>query len=618
MAEFAASDVGSWGRDAITHAEDGRLEAPTHPADWQTWVAATETRHWCLDDPLLDWFKLYGEAKGFESDDELSTYDEQLDFRAYLLRQSAGFEAAVMNQISDVESIIAVTDEQGARSLAAAERTWEAMTRGEPVIYQGVLRDPDRRLYGRPDLLIRSDALERLVPGIYGDDPAAMRPAPAFPDAPWHYRVVDIKFTTLHLAVNGLVTSQHLPYLVQVWIYNQALGRLQGYVPESSYLLGRGWICGSAECLERVGRVDHNEVVALRGQYPDELVTEATSWIRRVRSDGLNWDALPEPTNVNLYPNMKQEEDYPWHAAKRRVADEIHELTLIWGVGPRHRAKALAEGFKRWSDPGLRAAWFGMKGSRQERIVDAILDANRSIETPAIFPSYIVADQESWRQQAALEVFVDIETLPNIADDFEDLPTRSGGPVIFLIGCGHWSEGQWNYRAFCIGGLDPSAEARLIGSWIDYLRGLAKARGLRSVAEIRLFHWSAAEPTFLATANASAKVRHGDLGWPELSWYDLLSRVVRAEPVTVRGAFGFGLKEVVRAMHRQGLIRDPWSEGAALDGLAASMGGLSCAMEATRAGRPMADLPLMRQITAYNEADCRAVMDVLQYLRAHH
>ena len=36
--------------------------------------------------------------------------------------------------------------------------------------------------------------------------------------------VVDIKFTTLDLLKDGHAGGSHLNYMVQVWIYNQALG----------------------------------------------------------------------------------------------------------------------------------------------------------------------------------------------------------------------------------------------------------------------------------------------------------------------------------------------------------------------------------------------------------
>jgi len=58
----------------------------------------------------------------------------------------------------------------------------------------------------------------------------------------WHYVLVDAKFTTLHLSAAGQVGNggSAPAYKGQLFIYNRALGNLQGYAPERAFLLGRG------------------------------------------------------------------------------------------------------------------------------------------------------------------------------------------------------------------------------------------------------------------------------------------------------------------------------------------------------------------------------------------
>ena len=54
---------------------------------------------------------------------------------------------------------------------------------------------------------------------------------------------LDTKFSQLHLASGGeLGNSGSAPaYKVQLHLYNRMLGRLQGYTPPESFVLGRGW-----------------------------------------------------------------------------------------------------------------------------------------------------------------------------------------------------------------------------------------------------------------------------------------------------------------------------------------------------------------------------------------
>ena len=122
------------------------------------------------------------------------------------------------------------------RDLAVAEATFEAMRRGEPIIFQGVLRDAESRIYGAPDLLVRADVLRELFPNDLSAEAIEVE-APDLPDLGTHYRIVDTKFSQLHLAAGGeLGNSGTAPaYKVQLHVYNRMLGRLQGYtLPASS------------------------------------------------------------------------------------------------------------------------------------------------------------------------------------------------------------------------------------------------------------------------------------------------------------------------------------------------------------------------------------------------
>ena len=89
---------------------------------------------------------------------------------------------------------------------------------------------------------------------------------------------------------------------------------------------------------------------------------------------------------------------------------------------------------------------------------------------------------------------------------------------------------------------------------------------------------------------------------------------MRAVPVTVRGAFGFGLKPLAKAMHGLGFIETTWGDGPA-DGMGAMVGAWWCDAEAARTGVPMPELPLMIDIGRYNEVDCRAMAELVTWLR---
>jgi hypothetical protein len=146
------------GLGAVTRNDAGKEVVPGSPTDWTDWVSASRTRNWVLDDPLLDWLRLYGSARGFQRDDELPGYDERCDFTRFVIRQGRRFEEVVVAHLADRTRVVTIAPRgvEDIVDLAKAVETFEAMREGVPVIHQGVLRDPEHRVYGAPDLLVRT------------------------------------------------------------------------------------------------------------------------------------------------------------------------------------------------------------------------------------------------------------------------------------------------------------------------------------------------------------------------------------------------------------------------------------------------------------------------------
>lgn len=608
------------GLHALTTRDDGGIDDPYTEAHWGEWVAAGATRQWCRRNELIDWLELYGIERGFTPDTMRAGYDERFDFQRWVAERGRRFEETVLDHLDAQLTLTRIGSERtDARSLQAAEETWRAMARGDGAIAQGVLRDPQSRMYGKVDLLLRSDVLARICADAFGpeDDPAD--PAPALEGARWHYRVVDVKFTTLELLKDGTIsTATELPTCAQLWSYNAALGRLQGLTPPFAYIVGRGWRRGKERgdvCWERLGRVARDGSIKGRDLTVADAVALAARWVRRVRAEGGAWEVLPRPTVPELWPNMRESGDGPWHAAKVEIARELAEITLLRTVNVGHRETAHAAGITRWDDPRVSAATLGLSGARDPLVLDAILRVHR--EGEPVQPARIAADEGRWRERAALELYVDFETVNDLDDDFATFPRRGGTPLIFQIGCGRHDDGIWTFEQFTARDLTVEAEGDMIDAWIAHLTALAQAAGLGSATDVRLFHWSAAETSFMDSDYSSARERHPERYWPELSWYDLLRNVVRAEPVVIRGSMGFGLKSVARALHALGHIATDWGEGLA-DGTGAMAGAWLSADEARRAGVRLADVPLMREIDRYNEIDCRVMAEVLDHLRREH
>jgi hypothetical protein len=240
----------------------------------------------------------------------------------------------------------------------------------------------------------------------------------------------------------------------------------------------------------------------------------------------------------------------------------------------------------------------------------------RSAEPVTVWPAHVETERELWGEDRGIEFYVDFETVSNVDDSFESIPAMGGQPLIFMVGCGHMEDGQWRFRCFIASSLTEEEEAKAIDEWIDHM-ATVRERVAPGVTDPLCFHWSPAEDvSFLAQYN-SASARQPDKHWPQPNWFDFLNRVVKREPVLVKGALGFGLKPLARAMFQHGLISTEWNEGPG-DGLAAMVGAWWCHHEALKTGVSMRDLALMKGIEKYNEVDCKVMQEIVAYLRRFH
>ncbi|MDQ6858498.1 MAG: hypothetical protein M3Z65_05830, partial [Chloroflexota bacterium] len=369
-------------------------------------------------------------------------------------------------------------------------------------------------------------------------------------------------------------------------------------------------------CWEKLARVPGEMYVRSREAALADVVAAGRYWIRRVRREGAGWTVRPSPTIPELWPNMKNDRDHPWHVAKREIAEELRELTLLWRVSAAMRDRARERGVTRWDDERVSADLLGISGETHPAKFDAMLAANREAGAP-VRPAHIDADDGRWRDRSPVELYVDFETVNDLNDDFAGFPRKGGQSLIFQIGCGTYRGGAWTFAQFTARSLTCEAEADMIDAWLAHVDRLAREAGLAGAADARLFHWSAAETVFMEGAYSSARARHPDRGWPQLGWYDLLERIVHPTPVVVRGARSFGLKAVARAMRSHGLIETEWGEGLA-DGTGAMAGAWAAAEIAARDGGDLGAVELMRDVSRYNEIDCRVMAEVLDHLRREH
>jgi hypothetical protein len=135
-------------------------------------------------------------------------------------------------------------------------------------------------------------------------------------------------------------------------------------------------------------------------------------------------------------------------------------------------------------------------------------------------------------------------------------------------------------------------------AWQAQLQQWADAEGVK-LRDIRVIHWG-----------------NPGVPLPELNWLDLLDELIHPEPVTVRGAFGFGLAEMARALHALGLIETALPDRPV--GTRETMAGAwSSAKEAASLHIRLEQAGPIRMIGRFSQATCRTMMETLVFLRSH-
>lgn len=661
----------SWGVSTKTNPDDlekgtmiklGGTNMEDDINDWNKWVAATSTRNYILDDGILDVLKIQGSVLTKVN----TNYQDQFiktignpnsnNFVTSIMNQGIKFERKVIKLIKEKigqTKFINIGGDHNPRSREKYLNTLKAMNKGIPVIYQGLLRNYKNKTYGIPDLLIRSDYIHKLVKKDPISDTEKHRPASSIQlkkGKKYHYIVIDIKFKTLHLKTDG----QHLrndgpmkAYKSQLYIYNQALGEMQGYEPPAAFIMGWKWKYVNKKtnfqgnnCFDRLGRIDYKVIDKDYTLKTDEAI----KWVLNVRQNAHKWDLSQVPLpHEALYPNMCNRYDYPYHNLKKTFAQDIGEITLIWKCGPKERRKAHENGIYSWKDPDCTPENLGITGEYTQNIVGRILEANNHpsfdpyedlsnelsndpSEEPEdqqfLYPKYITNNFGDWKNKSKLEFFVDFEMTCSVFTDFETLPVSDSSSLIFTIGVGynHPKTGEWIFRDFTVDRLERSEEYKICQEFVEYILSTTEEYGDRYNDEPpSLYHWSPAEPSAWKRAilNNWSMIPRPD-NWRRLNWVDLL-KVFQKEPIGIKGCLNYSLKTVVRTFKKHGLIDTVWDTGSGCaDGADAAVGAYRVDRETRQQGVSFKSDPLAQEIIKYNEIDCKVLSEILMYLRENH
>jgi hypothetical protein len=593
----------------------------------QTYPTATKFFGFFLDDPLLDYLDKYGLELGFKQDNPSEETQT-------LLNKGKKFESNVIELIRSLNiSIVEISEMDN--WLSGAIETLELMRQGIPIIAQGYLINHVNKTRGRPDILIRSDYINKLKPGLLSTEEEK---TPSI-FGPWHYRVIDIKMTTLMLSADCKHISNKKilkAYKGQVLVYNLALNELQNYLSPHAYLLGRasynyyGFInqnndtFTSDPCLSSITAIDFSS----HDSSFINTLNKAIEWhtflstmpkveklMNSTFQNEYDWDSLemtiPVDMDLNLRPNMKNSYDYRWKTAKHIIAEHRQELTLLWNCGVAKRNKAIKMGITSW-DAYLK--YCNENHGYQNEVLATILEINDPNNNNLISPKHL-DDEHLELLPDKKQPFIVIDFESANTSDYETLLPNSFGQlnIVFLIGVTVVipvnDTYEYRYFPFMIKDLTVYQEYKIFKKMLLLLKDIRESMNMKNIV---LHHWSNAELNFFDMMYERNNDDDEIVKLIEPIYFvDILS-IFKYQPITIKGAYDFGLKSIAKAMYKNGMIKSIWDND--LNGFQAMLQIMKYNNEAMDLKLHLSDYQEVNDIILYNMKDCQVLAEIIIFL----
>ena len=155
------------------------------------WISATKTHNYLLNNTLCDWLDLYGKnERQFPSSKFHESNESFIDF---LMRKGVEFEDELIRFLGKSHRVVTVSKYY---NIDKVQDTLKYMKQGVPLIHSAPIFNKKNKTYGIVDLLVRSDYFCNVFNDspISGIDKNICAPNLGV-DTPYHYRVIDIKFS---------------------------------------------------------------------------------------------------------------------------------------------------------------------------------------------------------------------------------------------------------------------------------------------------------------------------------------------------------------------------------------------------------------------------------------
>ena len=540
-------------------------------------ISFKDLKNYIINDPLSDWFeKINHKYDAYESTEptkfELNLRENKYQYKENFIDflMSSDYE---INKDQDYQSVKRKIDKKD-----------------KCIFIKPTLYHDKYNLNIIPDFIIHRDIFKEIFNGVHIPD----LPDKSLPQSLPLYIVSDIVYQTVYFNsdMTDLINDNNLYYYkCKIYLCNDILG-----YNDYGILFAKEY--RHKECILKkksvVGRFLFNSDMK-------DKILHALAWLDNLNLYYDEWLIYPKPTITELYPNMNIKTG-SWTKEKKRLAEEIQEITLVWNISYHKRCLLHDKGIYTWSDPMLlnNIYPYEVKETERRRIQEKMIHMNRQTELK-ISPRRIKnLDFINHIKDKNNSIVLDFESVINLEErsSYFDDKIRDEIPKICIIGCINLKNNV--FKDFTIKYLNLEEEEKIIKYWLQYLKRVVGSN-------IKIYHWSSAERVYIEYMMA----QYPHLDYPNFTYVDLLS-YFKMEPITIQGCFGYGLKEIVKMLYNHELIHNKWQDDT--DGLEVMIEIINKSEDALDKRIPIKRFTEIKKIIYYNYMDCKVIVDILEML----
>jgi len=515
-------------------------------------------KNYLLNDPLIDYLQGHPKYKGKKQGK--SKYSSYIESKKWAFTQGCIVHFKGLYSPDKVYDLSEITDID-----TKCKKTIEVMNDPniECIIYGGLKKG---NLVASPEIMIRKQN---------------------------GFHVVETRFSTCHYCKDNktIRNSDYLWYCkTHVYFMNNLLPKPQ----KVAYLAVRK--IGTETYKENLLEIPMNDL--LKKRYSDAL-----DWLFRLQKDSKEWNLDP-PSIPELYPNMKVKNE-EWDNFKQELAIKNKEISLIWNISTKQRKKLHEKNIYSWDHSHL----FNTLQTTKT------IPNSLNIQKQFIYVNKLkrskkpkIVHQENvdiLGKKDRVSLFVDFETVMDLDENSSSCSIN----MTFMIGCVALIDNKPIYKDFTVSKLVKEEEEKIYLRFIEYISRLSNKYNV-SISDIPLYHWSNAEKTFYKTAMKKYKLPDVNT----FNWIDIY-QIFKREPITLKNAWAFGLKNIAKVLYEQGEIKTTWSIEDASDGQDAMIRVIKCNEKALNKNIPLKRFEEMHQIITYNYVDCQVLYEILECLK---